>query len=116
MLSFLLRPARRSRTQADSRSPFSSSSPEAARRDPPDERSRLLRQDQDHPTDGKSTSDTDSEDDDDADPNLANEEMESDNEDGIRDETPLLPIFSAAHLGTKQSSKRTPKLMQLQFS
>lgn len=106
MLSYLLRPARGSRTQADSRSPFSSSSPEAARQYPPDERSRLLRQDQDHPTIGKSTSNTDSDDDDDDDddPNLGDEDMESNNEDGMRDETPLLPIFSAAHLGTKQSS------------
>ena len=29
------------------------------------------------------------------------EEEDDDNEDGVRDEMPLLPIFSAAHLGSK---------------
>ena len=28
------------------------------------------------------------------------EEFEDDNEDGVREEAPLLPIFSAAHLGS----------------
>jgi hypothetical protein len=99
MLSSLLHPSWSSRRQADHRSPFSSPSPEAARRDAPNERSQLLRREQ-------SNTITDTEigrthDDDRGHTGSAVEDggHESANEDGVEDETPLLPIFSAAHLG-----------------
>ncbi len=103
MLSSLLRPSRRSRRQANDRSPFNSPSPEAARQNPLNERTHLLRQNQNNAVMGVETSGAEG--DDHADSNLEDEEVESDNEDGVRDETPLLPIFSAAHLGLKVSCR-----------
>lgn len=103
MLSSLFHPSSSSKRQANDRSPFSSPSPQLLRRDPPNERSQLLRQDQNNTITDVETSALDDDDEDHTNSNLENEEFESDNEDGVRDETPLLPIFSAAHLGSKAS-------------
>jgi hypothetical protein len=73
------------------------------RRHPPHERTQLLRPHQiDGPAD-EETSSTGSDHEDHAGLNPDDDESESGNEDGVRDETPLLPIFSAAHLGSTQS-------------
>lgn len=101
MLSSLLRPFKGPRRQTDERSPFSSPSPQAIRQGPPTERSRLLRPNQNNATRGAERSETDDDYADDADVSLDEEEAEAGNEDGHRSETPLLPIFSAAHLGPK---------------
>jgi hypothetical protein len=99
MLSSLLRPTRISRTNADGRSPFASPSPDLARqRAPPNERSQLLQNPNNAVTSGE-TSESDGEDEEHPDSNYQDEEVDDENEDGVRDETPLLPIFSAAHLG-----------------
>lgn len=103
MLSSLLRPSKSSRRQVTDRSRHKPSFPEVNRLNPPNERSKLLRHDQSNVTMGVETGDTDGDDEDHADAHLVDEELESDNEDGIRDEMPLLPIFSAAHLGSESA-------------
>ena len=94
MISALLRHSTNSRRQANGQSPFSSPLPEVSQQGPPDERSPLLE---------AGTSGTDGDGEDQAVPNAAAHEFDTENEDGVRDETPLLPIFSAAHLGLKLS-------------
>ena len=97
MISSLLRP-KRSRVHRD-RSPFSSPftaaqiSPEGARRSFPNERRRAA-----------ADYNSENEDEDDA---IEEEDEEGgdgnegeDDEDGLGEATPLLPIFSAAHLGS----------------
>ncbi len=101
MLSSLFRPSKGSRRQANERSPFSSPSPEVIRQGPANERTRLLRSNQNPATRNAETSEIAGDDAVRADLTSDEEEAESDNEDGLRDETPLLPIFSAAHLGDK---------------
>jgi hypothetical protein len=97
MLSSLLRPSRRSSRQGNGPSPFTSPSPRPPRRDPPNECSQLLPPSANNEgTDGHLSGVQDDEA-----SNTEDEELESDNEDGVRDETPLLPIFSAAHLGSR---------------
>jgi hypothetical protein len=100
MLSSLFRPSRSSKRQRDTRSPFSSPSPAVTRRHPPHERTQLLSQDQANAPGIQNTSRTDSDEEDHTDHDLDDEEFESGNEDGVREEAPLLPIFSAAHLGS----------------
>lgn len=83
------------------RSPFPPTSREAIRRQPPDEQGRLLRGDEQSGGTAGGASGTDDYDQGNTDSNIEDEEAESDNEDGVRDETPLLPLFSAAHLGSR---------------
>jgi hypothetical protein len=78
-----------------------------ARRHPPHERTQLLDQDQINAPGNKNTSSTGSDNEDHTDLDLDNEEFESGNEDGVREEAPLLPIFSAAHLGSSMSIQVT---------
>lgn len=92
MLSSIFRPSRR---RGNGRSPFSSPSPESTRRNPPNIRSQLLGGRPNYAITGGETSETE-----DDEQEEENEEFEEDNEDGLRDEAPLLPIFSAAHLGS----------------
>jgi len=103
MLSSLFRPSRSSKRQRDARSPFSSPSPVLIRRHPPHERTQLLGDDQTNGPGNKNTSSAGSDDEDHTDLDLDHEDFESGNEDGVREEAPLLPIFSAAHLGSNMS-------------
>jgi hypothetical protein len=106
MLSSLLRPLKGSGRQPDGRSPFSSPSPQPTRWDSLDERSHLLRRDP-HNTireveaRGIERGDRDQIDFQGEEEEEHEEQGESDDEDGLRDDAPLLPIFSAAHLGSQ---------------
>lgn len=100
MLSSLLRPSRRAKGQTHERSPFASSSPVATRRDRRNERSPLIRRNRHTAT---TYAETSGDEEHHSDSTHEDEEQPNDDEDGVRDETPLLPIFSAAHLGPKPS-------------
>jgi hypothetical protein len=100
MLSSLLRPSRGSQRRNVDHSPFSSPSPGIARRAAPNERSQLL------PRSGNARTgyreEIDGDNDNEGDEGNATEDddlLADEDEDGVEDATPLLPIFSAAHLG-----------------
>lgn len=101
MLSSLLRPLQGSGRQPDGRSPFSSPSPQAPRWDSLNERSHLLPRDQHTTIREVEARGIQRGDEVQTDGHLDDEEGESGDEDGVRDDTPLLPIFSAAHLGSE---------------
>lgn len=119
MLSSLLGPSKGTPTRPrGERSPFSSpftSSPEATRRSQANERRRTAAgYDTSNDPDNETTSDADDEEEGAEDDDEEEEEEEEDaededdedededegDEDGAGDTTPLLPIFSAAHLGS----------------
>ena len=104
MLSAILRP-KRGRPRGE-RSPFSSpsnglhSSPIAARRNSLEERRRPAA---DFNNEGSVLEDDRIDEEDEADNDEAGENQDNEtNEDGREETTPLLPIFSAAHLGHPQ--------------
>jgi hypothetical protein len=109
MLSSQLRPSRSSeQPHRDARSPFASpfTSPEATRHNLPNERRRVAADFDDSATSGEGEPGDDINDEEDQETDASEEDQEeeqedvAEGEDGMDDTTPLLPIFSAAHLGT----------------
>ena len=108
MISSLLRPKRGRTAREGDRSPFSSpysglrSSPVATRRPPAEER-RRAGADFDNDDATNRQDDIDEEDED----HVDQEDEADEDEDGHGETTPLLPIFSAVHLGVLLGASRT---------
>ena len=110
MLSSFLGPSKGTPTRPrGDRSPFSSpftSSPEAIRRSQANERRRPAADydtsDNENASGSEDEEEQDEEDEDEDDEDEEEEEEEED-EDGAGEITPLLPIFSAAHLGSRDA-------------